>query len=114
MVTNITSSSSVPGTEIKFSRVFVIPVEGRNTEKKIEMYYVDDQFFKTYGLTLIAGKNFGATISEESNNIIINESALQYFGFEETGILIAYGKLLYEGEEAHFIGPFVLPTHQRK
>jgi len=38
----------------------------------------------------------------------------QYFGFEETGILIAYGKLLYEGEEAHFIGPFVLPTHQRK
>ena len=83
MVTNITSSSSVPGTEIKYSRVFGIPVEGRNTEKKIEMYYADNQFFETYGLTFIAGNNFGAAIREESNNIIINESALPYFGFED-------------------------------
>jgi len=83
MVSNITSSSSVPGIEIKYSRVFGIPVEGRNTEKKIEMYYVDNQFFDTYGLTLITGNNFGAAIREESNNIIINESALPYFGFED-------------------------------
>jgi len=83
MVTNITSSSSVPGTEIKNSRVFGIPVEGRNTEKKIDIYYVDNQFFDTYGLALAAGSNFGVTIMEDSNNIIINESALPYFGFED-------------------------------
>jgi len=83
VVSNIASSSSVPGTEIRYSRVFGIPVEGRNTEKKIEMYYVDNQFFDTYGLTLIAGNNFGATIREDSSNIIINESALPYFGFED-------------------------------
>jgi len=97
MVTNITSSSSVPGTEIKNSRVYGIPVEGRNTEKKIEMYYVDNQFFKTYGLTLIAGNNFGATISEESNNIIINESALPYFGFEE--VVSTVGDILRSGRQ---------------
>jgi len=83
VVSNITSSSSVPGTEIKHSRVFGIPVEGRNTEKKNEMYYIDNQFFDTYGLTFHAGNNFSTTIREESNNIIINESALPYFGFEE-------------------------------
>ncbi len=38
----------------------------------------------------------------------------QYFGIVENGILLAYGKLQFEGEEAHFIGPFVLPTHRRK
>ncbi|TFG20745.1 MAG: GNAT family N-acetyltransferase [Promethearchaeota archaeon] len=41
-------------------------------------------------------------------------SKFYYFGIVENGILFAYGKLQYEGEEAHFIGPFVLPTHRRK
>ena len=95
MVTNVTSSSSVPGTEIKNSRVFGIPVEGRNTEKKIEMYYVDNQFFDTYGLTFTAGSNFGLAISEESNNIIINESALPYFGFED--VVSTVGDILRGG-----------------
>src|SRR4030042_4038076 len=44
-VRDITGSSSIPGKEIKASRVYGIPVEGRNTEKKIEMYYVDNRFF---------------------------------------------------------------------
>jgi putative ABC transport system permease protein len=82
-VSEVTSSSSVPGTEIKFSRVYGIPVEGRNTEKRIDVYYVDNQFFETYGLTLVEGDNFSATMIEDSSNIIINESALPYFGFED-------------------------------
>jgi len=83
MVSHITSSSSVPGTEITNWRVYGIPVEGRNTEKRIEMYYADNRFFDTYGLTFIAGESFGETIREDSSNIIINESALAYFGFED-------------------------------
>ena len=83
MVRNVTSSSIVPGTEIKDTRVFGIPVEGRNTEKVIEMYYVDDHFFDTYGMTLIEGENFSAIMREDSSNIIINEAALPYFGFED-------------------------------
>ncbi|KPK84480.1 MAG: hypothetical protein AMS27_09870 [Bacteroides sp. SM23_62_1] len=97
MVSSISGSSSVPGTEIKLSRVFGIPVEGRNTEKKIEMYYVDNQFFDTYGLTLIAGNNFGAAIREEANNIIINESALPYFGFEDAASTV--GDILRGGNQ---------------
>ncbi len=97
MVSNITSSSSVPGTEIKNSRVFGIPVEGRNTEKRIEMYYVDNHFFDTYGITLIAGDNFGATIREDSSNIIINEAALPYFGFEDAESTV--GEILRGGSQ---------------
>lgn len=96
-VSSITASSSVPGTEIKNSRVFGIPVEGRNTEKRINIYLVDNQFFNTYGLTLLAGNNFGATIKEESNKIILNESALTYFGFENVEGTI--GKILRGGSQ---------------
>ncbi|RLD55427.1 MAG: hypothetical protein DRI97_09525, partial [Bacteroidetes bacterium] len=83
MVSDVTSSTSVPGTEITNTRVFGIPVEGRNTEKVIDMYYVDNHFFDAYGLSFIAGKGFGETMREDSSNIIINESALDYYAFED-------------------------------
>ena len=38
----------------------------------------------------------------------------QYFGFVKDHDLIAFGKLRNEGDEAHFIGPFVLPEYRRK
>ena len=83
MVSDVTSSTSVPGMEITNTRVFGIPVEGRNTEKVIDMYYVDNHFFDTYDLSFIAGRSFGETMREDSANIIINESALDYYAFED-------------------------------
>lgn len=83
LVSHVSSSTSVPGTEITNTRVFGIPVEGRNTEKVIDMYYVDNHFFDTYGLSFVAGKGFGETMREDSSNIILNESALSYYGFED-------------------------------
>lgn len=99
-VSNITSSTTVPGTEIKATRVYGIPVEGRNTEKVIEVYYVDNHFFDTYGISLLAGDNFDETIREDSTNIIINEAALTYYGFEDAegtigDILRGSGQMVY-------------------
>ena len=44
----------------------------------------------------------------------IHESKFEYFGLIEEDKLIGYGKLRSEQEEAHFIGPFVLPKYRRK
>lgn len=96
MVSNITATSSVPGQEIKNSRVFGIPVEGRNTEKKIEIYLIDDTFFDTYGLTLLAGSNFSQAMINEADKIIINEAALTYYGFGSPESTV--GKILRSGQ----------------
>ena len=96
MVSNITATSSVPGQEIKNSRVFGIPVEGRNTEKKIEIYLIDDTFFDTYGLTLLSGSNFSQAINNEADKIIINEAALTYYGFGSPETTV--GKILRSGQ----------------
>jgi putative ABC transport system permease protein len=82
-VSSISGSSNVPGTEIKDSRVYGVPVEGRNTEKRIDVYYIDNNFFKTYGLTVLAGENFNLSVNEESDKILLNESALTYYGFND-------------------------------
>ena len=110
-VTSITASSNVPGTEIKNSRVFGIPVEGRNTEKRIDAYYIDNQFFSTYGLTLVAGDNFGATLKEESNKLILNESALPYFGFGDA--VSTVGKILRGGKQEVSISAIVKDFNQQ-
>jgi putative ABC transport system permease protein len=96
-VSNITASSNIPGTELKNSRVFGIPVEGRNTEKKIELYYIDNNFFDTYGLTLVAGGNFDQDINGEADKIILNESALTYYGFGSAESTV--GKILRGGRQ---------------
>ena len=111
MVSSITASSNVPGTEIKNSRVYGIPVEGRNTEKRIDIYLIDYQFIKTYGLTLLAGDNFSATIKEESNKVILNESALTYFGFEDA--VSTVGKTLRGGRQEVSIKAIVNDFNQQ-
>ena len=79
------------------SRVLGIPVEGRNTEKKIELYIIDNSFFDTYGLILVAGNNFDQTTEDAANKIIINESALEYFGFGSAESTV--GKILRGGRQ---------------
>lgn len=110
-VSGITASSNVPGTEIKNSRVFGIPVEGRNTEKRIDVYYIDNRFFDTYGLTLPAGDNYNASIEEESNKIIINESALPYYGFKDATSTV--GKILRSGKQEVTIKAIVNDFNQQ-
>ncbi len=110
-VVNITASSNVPGTEIKNSRVFGIPVEGRNTEKRIDVYYIDNHFFDTYGLTLPAGDNYQPSIEEESTKIIINESALPYYGFEDA--VSTVGKILRGGKQELTIKAIVNDFNQQ-
>lgn len=111
MVSNITSSSSIPGTEITNSRVFGIPIVGRNTEKKIEVNYVDDQFFDTYGIRFAAGENFSPTILEDTSNIILNEAALTYYGFENVDRTI--GEVLRGGRKMVYIKGIVRDFNQQ-
>jgi putative ABC transport system permease protein len=110
-VNNVCASSGTPGTEIKNSRVYGIPVEGRNTEKRIDAYYVDDQFFKTYGLNILAGENFSKSFQEDSKNIIINEAALTYFGFKDAESTV--GKLLRSGQQDVTIKGIINDFNQR-
>lgn len=103
MVINITGSSSVPGEEINNWRVFGVPVSGRNTEKKIKLYYADNRFFDTYGLNIIAGRNFNPSFQEESNQLILNESALPYYGYEDARDAVGR-TLMGSGQEVTIIG----------
>lgn len=102
-VKSMTVSSCIPGREITWNPVYGKLVNGTNTEKKIDMIGIDQDFIQTYGLKLVAGRNFEQPYQHTINQLIINESAVSYLGFSDARDAI--GKELTSDQgNAHIIG----------
>ncbi|MBC8003965.1 MAG: ABC transporter permease [Verrucomicrobia bacterium] len=102
-VKNVTVSSCIPGREITWNPVYGKLVSGTNTEKKIEMIGIDQDFIQTYGLKLVAGRNFEVPFQKTINQLILNESAVRYLGFSDASDAIGK-ELTGDQGNAHIIG----------
>lgn len=64
--------------------------EGANTNEKFQIRWIgaDPDYIETFGLELIAGRNYSALMSpmypDSPEGIIINETAVEYFGWKES------------------------------
>lgn len=80
-VTMVTASGAVPGKEVgKFlanRRYGASSAE----ERTYEMLKADFEFIKAYGLQVIAGRAFDKSRPADSTGIVLNEAAVQQFGF---------------------------------
>lgn len=102
-VKNVTVSSCIPGREITWTPVYGKLISGTNTEKKIEMIGIDQDFIQTYGLKLVAGRNFEVPFQKVINQLIINESAVRYLGFSDANDAIGK-ELTGDQGNAYIIG----------
>jgi len=59
-----------------------------STTNSISMqnWYVDDRYLPTFGLELIAGRNFSPARPADSSAVIINETAARLFGFGDQAV----------------------------
>ena len=103
-VKSMTVSSCIPGKEITWNPVYGKLVSGTNTEKKIDMIGIDQDFIKTYGLKLLAGRNFDQSYQEKINQFVINESAVKYLGFSNPEDAIGKELTSSDNGNAHIIG----------
>lgn len=80
-VSGVTGSGAVPGKEV--GKFLANRRYGASTteERTYEMLKVDFDFMKMYGLQLAAGREFDEKRVADSTGIILNESAVQQFGF---------------------------------
>ncbi|MBA7675582.1 hypothetical protein ES703_83818 [subsurface metagenome] len=81
-VTGVTFSNQPPG------RIFYLNafgVEGRPVTETFPLYDFmgDHDFIETLDLELAAGRSFSRDRSLDSMSVLINEAAVQMFGFEE-------------------------------
>ena len=58
-------------------------VESKNgfTDKGVDNYAVDEDFFKTLGMQIKKGRNFSG-LSDTLRSIIVNENMVKYFGWD--------------------------------
>ncbi len=78
-VKQVAFSSDVPGDEVGSSSMFRQP--GDPAGKRCRTFGVDENFFTMYELSLVAGRPFERTRSEEQSSLILNETAVRVLGF---------------------------------
>ncbi|MEP7317858.1 MAG: FtsX-like permease family protein [Panacibacter sp.] len=83
-VTDVSVSSRVPG-EWKDLPKVKVKNEKIQTAEGEDMYFlgIDDEFLKTYQISLIKGRNFINNSNADSSSVIINETAAKELGITE-------------------------------
>jgi putative ABC transport system permease protein len=97
-----TASMNIPGEEIRFHDEN-IRVSGSSNDKK-QSYWIsliDDQYLETFGLKLLAGRNFQA--NNQQNICMVNETAIKALGFK-TPAEAVNGELIAWNQKIKIIG----------
>ncbi len=83
-VENVSASRSIPGQQVRYTSPYFKRL-GQNAKTESESDYqiavIDDTFFDTYSISLLAGKNFTSNYENHKTDIIINETAIKLLGF---------------------------------
>ncbi|MGH7495371.1 MAG: ABC transporter permease [bacterium] len=81
-VVNGSYSSAVPGTGMTTWHTVVELEQGKTRESNLQALLVDYDFFKNYGIELLAGRPFSKEfVTDEQEAFIINEAAVAHLGW---------------------------------
>lgn len=95
-VQSSTSSMDVPGHAVTGGTVTVIDGKSWDESVPVRAIQCDENFVKTYGLNLVAGRNFTSDKNEEWKTAMINETAMKLFGYSEPHDIIGKKITIWE------------------
>lgn len=95
-----TASMNVPGQPVRFRGNNVAPADmPTSLKQEIMICQVDDGFIETYGLQLLAGRNFEQPFINDTTNVIISHSVSELLSFsspeEAVNRQLRLGNILY-------------------
>lgn len=102
-IENVTASSNVPGAEIFWTNGIKRHEDGRDKWKSIFIAGIDYDYFPTYDIEFLVGRNYGKTFSTDTGAIILNHSAVRYLGFESPEDALSQ-KVTFWGQPKTIIG----------
>ncbi|MEQ9425509.1 MAG: FtsX-like permease family protein [Cyclobacteriaceae bacterium] len=133
MLSGVAEASLASGAPGRSSNVMVMTPEGFDNKdaQRMDGIYADYDFTKTFGLKLLAGRDFDPSRPSDSLNYLINKSAVKKFGWkldEAPNRELAYpqtvgrapsqpGKIIGVVDDFHYqslhneIGPLVIGIH---
>lgn len=101
-VANVTGSSTVPGQSSNNLYTEIEMTDGKMSPTNINYNFVDHDFLGTYGIKIIAGRDFRRDVkADDTTAYLINETAVKDFGWTPEQ---AIGKKIRRGREGRIIG----------
>jgi putative ABC transport system permease protein len=80
----VTASTSVPGRQPGWNAGGIRRLSQREDEsKQYRVIMMDHDFVKSYGLDIVAGRDFSGDVANEYQNVLINESSVRQMGFSK-------------------------------
>ncbi|MEO9869783.1 ABC transporter permease [Ekhidna sp.] len=76
-VESVTNSSNVPGDEIFWTRGMRNQEDTQDKNFIVYLVGVDHDYFPTYGIEFLAGRNYDKSFSADTANIIINKATME-------------------------------------
>lgn len=107
-VQGLAGSNSLPGYSYNFSAGGITPLAPRPEDKdyNYSMFIIDEQFLPTYGIEVLAGRNFNRGEAEANWNklrkVMLNAKAAKQLGFESPEA--AVGQNILWGEPFEVVG----------
>ncbi|MCB0628602.1 MAG: ABC transporter permease [Saprospiraceae bacterium] len=81
-ISNVAASSNVPGDEIFWTNGIKRQEESDDKYKIIYNAGVDYNYFETYKIDIVAGRNYGPEFTTDTAALVLNEAAVKYLGFQ--------------------------------
>ena len=78
-VLSVSSAQAVPGQGINFN-LWSMPTDKGYTDKGVDNYGVDEDYFKTLGMQIRKGRAFNG-LNDTLRSVIVNENLVKYFGW---------------------------------
>jgi putative ABC transport system permease protein len=110
-VQSVSASTDIPGRSIRSSNGGV-RIVGQETSKgnSFRVIMSDEDFMKTYGMTLLEGRTFSRTVNEAWKTCLVNETAMKLLGFADPKSII--GQRIYVWDNTLEIVGVVKDYHQ--
>lgn len=102
-IESIALSTDVPGHAVQWATIARLDGKGEDEHSPVRSIQCDENFLGTYGLTLVAGRNFLAGKSDEWKSAMVNESAMKVLGVTEPAKIIGR-ELLIWGNKLRIVG----------
>lgn len=102
-VYGFTTSTNIPGTEILFRNVFRRLEDSPNEAASMSFIGIDYDHIPTFGIKLLAGRNFSKDFPSDLSALILNEEAVSMFKYKSPEEAVDR-KIVYRGREMTVIG----------
>ncbi|MEP0985741.1 ABC transporter permease [Ekhidna sp.] len=100
----VTNSSNVPGDEIFWTRGMRKQEDTRDKSFTVYLVGVDQDYFPTYDIEFLAGRNYDKSFTTDTSNVIINKATMEYLGIQTPDEAIGQRVLIGGSDKRTIIG----------